>query len=490
MGLPAAPGDNEMITPSQAKARVPRALLWTSLLRVVVRSLGVVTILVLARLIPPEQYGIFATILIANQILGAAVSVRLDLVQTPKDPRPYLNTAWTTELTRGVVLFVLTQALAQPWCDLFRVPEAAPLLRVLAFVHVIFAFHNTGTDLLRRELRFGRIFILHATEAITYSVVTIAVAFALHSAWALVAGTLVSFAARVVASYALTPIRGHVGFEWSKFTEMFRFSRWTNAYILLDFIVETADNAVVARVANPTALAFYRMGYQIATEGSTALQFVVTSVAYPAVARLQFDREHVRQSFRGILGLASSSLFPITALLVVLGPVLVPLALGDRWAPAAAPLQVLALAAFARGLLETARPVLLGIGRSWEDFLLKVVQAVTLLAIVIPAGIVAGVDGVARGVLAAALLSLPAWVYFLRTRVGITARDFVEPALAPVIATAVAASIIMLLPAAEVSWPSLLGHGAAFALAYVVSSGALLGVLPRSGIAVARHSLR
>lgn len=443
----------------------------------------------LARLIPPEEWGVFATILIANQVLSAAVSVRLDLVQTPKDPTPYLNTAWTAELARGLVLFLITQALAPAWCDLFRVPEATPLLRVLAFVHLIFALHNIGTDLLRRNLSFGRIYVLQGSEAVAYTIVTLVAGLTLHSAWALVLGTLGSYAARVIASYWVTPIRAGIGFDRVRFLEMFRFSRWTNAHVFLSFVVETVDNAVVARFVSSTALAFYRMGYQVATEGSVALQYVVTEVAYPAVARLQFDRDHVRQSFRGILGLTCASLFPATALLALLGPMLVPLALGERWAPAGAPLQILAFAALARGVLETARPVLLGVGRSREDFVLKLVQATCLVAIVIPAGIVGGVEGVARGVLVAAALSLPVWGYLLRTYVALTWRDIFEPSIAPAIATLCGTAILIYLEPAGPSWVSLVARAAVLLVTYLGVSALLLRLLPRSGFAAARRAI-
>lgn len=468
------------------------ALLWTSSLRILTRVLAVGSTLVVARTIAPEEYGVFATILIAGQALTAisAVSVTASITQMARDPLPYLDTAWTVEVIRGAVLCVLTILLAPVWCDLFRVPEAVPLLRTLALVYLIVGFHNVGIEILRREMRFGRIFALHATEAITYSIVVIAASLLLQNAWALVVGTLISFSARVAASYALTPVRARLSLDPARFGEMFRFTRWTNAYQVVDFVVETIDNVVVARVVSATALGFYRMAYQLATEGSSALQWVVTSVAFPAVARLQFDREHVRRSFRAVLGLMAATLVPATILLVVIGPIVVPLALGVRWTPMAVPLQILAVAALLRGLFETARPVLLGVGNSRADFQLKVFQALTLVAVAIPAGIAYGMEGVAWGVLGAAVLSLPAWLYAVSREARLGLCDVLEPILAPFVAAITGIAALALVPWPEATWWSVILHTGLFAAVYAGSSAVLYVRLPRSGLAAAAGAIR
>jgi lipopolysaccharide exporter len=471
---------------------VPRAVLWTSLLRAVTRGSAVVTTIVLARLISPEQYGIFATILIANQALAAATDVSVDfaLVQMRDDPRPYLSTAWTVGVVRGALLFVVIFAGAPAFCDLFHVPDAVPLLRALALVQVIIGFHNIGVITLRRDLVFDRIFALQVTEVITYSVVVIAVAAVTHDAWALVVAVVASFAARVVASYVVTPIRGGFGFDYGQFVRMFTFSKWTNAYVFIDFVLETADNTVVARVVGATSLAFYRMGYQLATEGTSAVQWVVNAVAFPAFARIQLDREHVRRSYRALLGAVTAVVVPLAIGLAMLGGIGVPLILGERWAPAAAPLAVLAIAALIRALLESARPLLLGLGHSRGDFGLKLVQVTLLVLLVVPAGLAFGVQGVAWAVLAAAAGSLPAWLIVLLRTARLSIGDVVQPIIAPFVAGAGGALVLALLPAPEVAWTDLATRGAALAIAYGGITFLLLRLLPGSGVAVARAALR
>jgi PST family polysaccharide transporter len=470
---------------------VPRALLWTAGLRVVTRGLAVASTLLLARLIAPDQYGIFAALLVAHQILGAATefSVGDAVVQMSADPARYLSTAWTAGVAKGLLAFLVMFVGAPLWCGLLNVPEATDMLRVLGLAHVIGGLQSIGPIVLRRQLQFDRIFVMNAAEALSFSVVAVAGALMLHSASALVIAVLSSATVKVAMSYLVSPIRVGLAFDRARFGEMFAFGKWTNAHFLVDMILETGDNAIVARIAGPTILAFYRIGYQLATETSSALQWVVTTVAFPAVSSIQFDQAHVRRSAAGLVGFASASLVPATIALVFLGPTGIALLLGERWMPAAVPLQILSVAALLRGLVETARPVLLGVGKSRTDFGLKVFQAVCMVGLAVPAGVFFGMSGVAWAVLLSAAISLGPWVLLMSRNLGQRPVDVVSPLATPLIAGSVTALVLWLMPHVGGEWVDVLSRGAALLVVYVAVTAALHSRLPASGFAAARQAI-
>lgn len=448
--------------------------------------------LLVARLIPPEEYGVFATVAIVYQTLMAVtdLSVTPALVQMRQDPRPYLNTAWTVGLMRGIAVFLLLETTAPFWADLFHVPEATPLLRVLASVALVTGLHNVGTVLLGRELRYGRLVLLHAAEAVGYSITAVAAGAILHNAWALVLAALVAWSLRVATSYVLTPLRGGFGFQRRQFAEMFAFSRWTSAYGVVDLLLETFDNAVVARLAGPRALGFYRMAYQLATEAPLALQWVVASVAFPAVASIQDDADQVRRSYRGLLGLASAVLIPLALLFVILADDAIPLLLGDSWAPTAVPLRVLAIAGLARGILATLQPVLLGLGRSGQEFTLRAAQAVVMVVLAVVGGTSFGVIGVAWAVLLASLLTLPLWLQIASRTVGVGPRAIGSALAAPTLAGSLAAITTIALPVTGPDFAGVAVRTAAFSTSYLAGTALLLRLLPKSGLGAAARALR
>lgn len=150
---------------------------------------------------------------------------------------------------------------------------------------------------------------------------------------------------------------------------------------------------------------------------------------------------------------------------------------------------MLAVAALARAILETARPVLLGLGHSRADFALKVAQAALMIALVLLLGSMWGTPGVAWAVLTAAVATLPVWAALLLGTAGLRAADLFMPFAAPLVATAAGIAALAALPPADTTWSDVIGHVAAFVLAYGLASLVLYRALPASGISLGRRGL-
>ena len=190
-----------------------------------------------------------------------------------------------------------------------------------------------------------------------------------------------------------------------------------------------------------------------------------------------------------MLGLGSGSLVPLTALLVVIGPIGIPLLLGERWTPAAGPLTILAVAALIRGLLELARPILLGVGRSKDDFILKAFQLIVLLGLLLPAANDYGTIGVAWAVLIAAAAALPVGIWLVRNASGAHPRDFVGPVIPPLVAGASGLFVMRLTPLST-TWWSLISAAALFLVVYALVTVVLLRAAPRWGVGLGRSAAR
>lgn len=465
-------------------SRVLAGMRWTLLLRVLARSVGLVATLVVARVVPIGDLGAYGAILIADQALQALTQLGFTtaLVQMQKDPTEYLDTAWTAQVVRSAAIYALEFALAPVWCAFFHVPEAVTPMRVLALGQLVLGFHSMSTAILMREMKFERLFFTYAAEALVHAAVTLGTAIVLRNVWAPVLGLLAGTSARVVVSYLVAPYRPRLRFDAAKAREMYRLTKWVGAYAVADFFLATTDNAVTGRVVGKVPLAHYRMAYQLATEGPLTLQWVVTSVAFPAFSSIQRDASRVRTSFRALLALVAVAMLPVCTAMVLLAEELVEVLLGSAWQPAVLPLQILASAGLLRAVIDTAPPVLRALASTRADFGLKLVQVFVLCALLYPAGTRFGVVGVAWSVVAAASVTLVPWALVLRRRVGLGAADFLLPFTSPFAAAALAVGVTALLPETAASWPSLLGRGAVFLATYAVTTRVLLRVAPGSGL--------
>jgi O-antigen/teichoic acid export membrane protein len=459
------------------------ATLWTLLMRFIVRALGIVSTLLVARVIPQSEIGAYGVIIILDAGLVAMTSVGFAsaIVQMRDDPTSYYDTCWTTDVVRGVLVYAFEFCIAPYWCSFFHAEDAVIALRVLGLGQLIQSFHSVSTPVLMREMKFNRLFWTYTTETFTFCTVTIVLALVLRNRWALVIGNVSSFAMRVIVSYFVHPVRARFGWDKKKAREMFNFTKWILAYSVADFAMETSDNAITARVLGPQPLAQYRMSYQLASEGPATIQYVVTRVAFPAFSSIQLKPESIRSNFRAMLGLVTLTMAPATVALALLADRIVTCLLGPSWIDAAVPLRILGVAMLLRSVIDTGPPILRALNRTRVDFLLKLMQLVVMGALLYPGAKAFGFVGVAGAVLVGAVVVVPVWAASLRWSAGFSIGDFVTPVISPLIAGACSVVAYHFLPWHPAGWPGLILGGTTIVIAYAAASFVLHKIVPRSG---------
>jgi O-antigen/teichoic acid export membrane protein len=380
--------------------------------------------------------------------------------------------------------------LAPFMCDILHDHEATPLLRVLAHSPVITALNAGGTVLLNRELKFNRVFLLETTEVVSYSISVLVLGVILQSAWALVLGLLTGFVCRAIATYFISGERVGFGFDRAKYSEMYRYAKWIRVQSVVTFLLTTADNLVVARVVGTTSVGLYRMAFQVATQGSSTLIVILANVAFPAFSRLRSEPEHLRETYRGVLGLVATLMVPVTIIFVILADLFVQVVLGPKWGLATQCVRIIGLAALVRSFLSTSSPFLQALGYTRADFLLRTWQAVPMLSLLYPLGFYYGITGVANAVLIGALVTVPVWAYVLTRRHYLSLRDLLEPLAVPFLAGAVTSVVLLSLPDPE---PTLVNFVLYCAILAAVYGGILLLALrltPNLGVATVIRAVR
>jgi len=189
------------------RSRMAVGAAWMMGLRLIDRSLGIVSTLILARLLLPADFGLIAmamTILGILEVLGS-FSFDIALIQNQlAEPRHY-NTAWTLTVMYGAANALALFVLAGPAGGFFSEPRLEAVLYVLALTAVVQGFENIGIVAFRKELNFSRELLFQFVKRLIAFAITIALAYLLRSYWALAIGTLSSRIAGVAFSYVLHP---------------------------------------------------------------------------------------------------------------------------------------------------------------------------------------------------------------------------------------------------------------------------------------------
>ena len=459
----------------ELSGRAGAAMRWRTAQLAGIQAIYFLRLLVLARLLAPDAFGLLAIAAVALSVMLTLSDLGMipALVQRRDATLEQHNAAWTVGLLRAVFIAAVLSIAAPAVAHLFGEPRAAPIIQALALRPVIEAAASIGVARLTRELRFRELALMYLPGAVIDLVVAIALAPWL-GVWALVAGSLAGAVTTALLSYVFAPHRPQVVFSTQLIAPFVRFGRWVMLTGILGLVGTTVLQLVVSRQLGAGALGLYFLASKVALLPLGAASAVVGSVAFPLFADLRDDGTRTAAAFRTLLTGQMILLLPVYGTLIVLAPAL-ETALGPRWIGTAPVMQILGAGAVAALFGETLGPLFMGKGQSARTFALEVVQTGLLLAALWPLVRALGVGGAATAWLAGTVAALLlAFVWFRRILPGERVAEWTT-LLAAAVAALAGAAVAALAAAALPNLPGLV-VGAASGL---VVATALLVVLDR-----------
>lgn len=316
---------------------------WMVAWRMAARTLGFISMLFLARLLVPADFGLVAMAAVFNGTIEALSLLGVDsaLVRSDDIDDSLLNTAFTMEVIRALTnaaVVALLSPLASAWFD---EPRLLPILLVLAANAAVGGFENIGVVSFRREMRFEKEFLVFLLPRVGGFVVTLVLALLLRSYWALVAGIVLTQAIRLVLTYVIHPYRPR--FSLARWRDLTGFSFWMWVYAVASFLGGQADTLVLGHAFGPAVLGIYLTALQIGT-------LPITEVTEPIRRALfsGFSAAHRRGAnpIVNVVAIASVLLLGIVPVAIGIsaaaGPITAIL-LGPRWHAASPLIAIFAL---------------------------------------------------------------------------------------------------------------------------------------------------
>lgn len=376
--------------------RAGNAFLWQAARLGGSKIIFLARMLVLARLLAPEDFGLMAIAILGVEMLLTFSEFGMvpSLVQQPQPSVRQYHCAWTLGLTRALgvagILYVVAPAIAA----LYAEPRAIPLLRVMAFRPLLEAAASIRVAELVRELQFRSLAVLHLSDAVVNAALSIALA-PIAGVWALPAGILAGKGTYLVFSYILAPCAPRLAFDRVVAAPLLQFGRWVFAVAIISFVGRSIVQAVISRTLGVGALGVYSLAARLAFLPSEFTSELVGAVAFPLYVKVRGNVEQATRVFRSLtLGLAAV-LLPGSVLLIALAPSLVTFVLGPRWEGSAPVIQVLVAGGLVGLMSDVLAPMFQGFGQPRRQVATEVVQSLVLIGAVWPLAGAAGLVGAA-----------------------------------------------------------------------------------------------
>jgi len=183
---------------STLSQRTGRGGFWVFLLRIIQQLFGLARLVIIARILSPNDFGLMGIALLAMATLEtfSQTGFQQALIQKKEDIKSYLDAAWTVLIVRGFILFAILYLVAPYVAIFFNVPEAKPIIQVIGFSVLLQAVTNIGVIYFQKELEFNKQFIYQFAGTLADFIIAVSAVLILRNVWALVFGMLAGSAVR------------------------------------------------------------------------------------------------------------------------------------------------------------------------------------------------------------------------------------------------------------------------------------------------------
>ena len=333
--------------------------------------LRIVNSLVMTRLLLPSYFGeitLVSTLIVGISLLSD-IGLAPSVIQSKRGDNPdFLNTAWTLQVLRGAMLWIVSIAASWPMAAFYHDPQLRRLIPVVGLGVLLSGFNSTNLLTLSRHMGVRRLFAIDGTAAIMGTIATLTWALLRPSVWAIVSGMLTNIIFRLCISFvpSITPgIRN--SFRWDKEAvhQIVHFGKWLLIATGFTFFATQADRLILGRLISLTLLGIYGLAYQFSDVPRAIILALGNRVAYPFIAKIidqpkeQFEATFMRYRFFALLGGAV-----LLSLMVNWGGLLILHLYDRRYQEASWMVPILSLGLWQTLLYQTTFPVLLSLGKS------------------------------------------------------------------------------------------------------------------------------
>lgn len=470
----AEPAPSPAPSPSPKRQGMLAGVAWMMAFRLFDRGAGVLSILVLARLLLPEHFGVvaLASSVVAFIELLAALGLDTILIQRKDLTRAHYDTAWTIQCGIAALCALCLCAAAHPASLFFREPRLEPIAYALALGLFLDGLVNIRVVDFRKNMRFDLEFRFMATRRVVAVVVTMISAFLLRNEWALAIGIVSSRATGVLMSYLMSPYLPRPTLAMRH--ELLANATWLFLSNVVLFARQRSAEIVLGRVAGAGSVGTFLLASDLANTLSQELVSPINRVALPDMAD-KGSKEGIARRFDLLTGQLAILLTPLCIGLAACAPVVIALMFGPQWAASVDVLRILAVAGCIAGLASNIGVAFLSLGMYRANAWIHAAGAAILLPMLIGGAATHGAVGAALAVLVANTLTVLLSLVIGQRAMGYGPWAFTRRLARPAIAAGVMYAAIQAFDVQwAASWPLLGRLGAEVALGALVYPAVLL----------------
>jgi lipopolysaccharide exporter len=394
--------------------KVVSGSIWMISLRWSMRLIGIVSLLILARLLTPQDYGVVALAYVFYGLLETVAYAGADLaVLRLKEPsKADYNCAWSIQLLQGGFVSGVLIICAFFVPGLMHEQRLFGVMLVLALSALIEGLQNIGLVDFRRQSDYAGEFRFELLKKTCVFFVTLSAAYYFRSYWALVFGHLAGSLVGLILSYKMQRYRPK--FDLTKLETMWAFSKNLMISRIGQFLNRRVDGLVLGASQGSTQLGTYHVSSELASAPVYEVVMPIRRVLFPLLAESVSDQSKFQKNVDEVLPAVGALIIGLGLGLSAVSTLLIPILLGPKWIGAAELVRMLALVGVLSGIALLIEIPLWAKGDTRTSARVSWIEAGALTVLVIPLAYKLGAIGCVYARLIVSTLSLPIYLYIAK----------------------------------------------------------------------------
>ena len=377
------------------KQKATSGMFWTAVQKYSIMAINLISGIILARLLEPEDYGIIGMLAIFMSIASISIDAGFGsaLIQKKQPTQTDYSTIFYFNLGMSGVMYLILFVCAPAIAKFYHMPILCDVLRVQGVVLFINALNIIQANQLKKQLNFKSIAMAAIIASLVGLAITVYMAYNHYGVWSLVAQNITLAGVPTVMYWTITKWRPSVVFSWQSIKSLFGFGGYMFLTSILNAITGQLNGLLIGRLYNSATMGYFSKASSTESMASTSISGVVSSVAYPVYAIKQDDKNELINIIKRLTSTISFFTTPLMILLCLIAEPLFVLLYSEKWLPCVPYFQLLCLGGIAVCLHGVNNNVIAAVGKSNVMFKWTVIKRCVELCLIIAGIMLGGIKG-------------------------------------------------------------------------------------------------
>ena len=311
-------------------------MFWSLLQSVGGRFISFGVMLLLARLLTPESFGLISMLTIFIQLSQALIVAGFNqaLIQKKEATDEDFSSVFWLNLVLSIIIYIILYLLAPLIAHFYEQPLLINLTRVLSLVFIINSFSYVQETRLVKKFLFKKIAIINIPSLIIGGTVSVVMALNNYGVWSIVAMQIVSRFVFVVHIWIVSKWKPSIVFNIKEIKGLLSFGSKLIISEIIHIVFQNLYLIVIGKYFSLSSVGYYQNASNLVNTPSYTLSDAINKVFFSIFSSIQDNDEKIRNGFKRIINLTLFLICPIFIFASVLAEPLFRFIFTEKWLPA------------------------------------------------------------------------------------------------------------------------------------------------------------